>query len=75
MKYAKPVMNMSQLKRMGIAESFLRKAYAEPDQTFAWQANVTAQNSPILFDTAGLEEYRLKQIKIEKKSRIRCGVV
>jgi hypothetical protein len=67
-------MNLSELKKMGISESFLRKAYSDNRQTFAWKANPTKENSPILFDTSGLEEYRLQQIIIEKKSRIRQGV-
>lgn len=69
MKYPKPVMNLSALMRMGISETFLRKAYADRNQTFAWKANPTKDNSPILFDTVGLEEYRLKQIDMEKQAR------
>lgn len=69
MKYPKPVMNLTGLMKMGIPESFLKKAFTDPNQTFAWKAIPTKDNSPILFDTEGLEEYRLRQIEMEKKAR------
>lgn len=67
-------MNMSELRRMGIAESFLRLAYSDEKQNFAWKANPTKENSPILYDTEGLEKYRLSHIELEKKYKIRQGV-
>lgn len=74
MEFPKSVMNMSELRRMGISESFLRIAYADKAQTFAWKANPTKENSPILYDTKGLEAYRLQQVMLEKKCRVRQGV-
>lgn len=68
---------MSELKRMGIPESFLRTAFIKSagDGKFAWKANLEKKNSPIVFDTEGLEKYRLKQIELEKKSRPKQGVI
>lgn len=69
MEYPKPVMNMSQLLKMGISESFLYIAYTDKNQTFAWKADPTKKSSPIQFDTKGLEDYRLRHIAIEKQAR------
>ena len=68
MEYPKPIMTMKALIEMGYTEKFLKKAYVEPEQTFAWKSDATKKNSPILFDTKGLEKYRLERIHLEKKA-------
>lgn len=66
MTYAKPIMRLAELKKMGYPEEFLLNAYRNPSQAFAWKMDITKKNSPILFDTEGLEQYRLTQIKNER---------
>lgn len=67
MTYAKAVMRISELKRMGFPEEFLLRAYRSANQNFAWKIDTTKSNSPILFDTELFEVYRLKQISIENQ--------
>ena len=67
MDYPAKVMSMKSLVKMGISESFLRKAYMDKHTQIAWRADPTRANSKIMFDTDALEVYRLKQIAFEKK--------
>lgn len=60
MEYAKPVMRMTALVKMGFPEEYLLMAYRSRGQTFAWKMNPTKSNSPILFDTEGFEKWRIK---------------
>ena len=68
MDYPKPIMTMRALMEIGFTEKFLKRAYVEPNQTFAWKSDATRKNSPILFDTVGLEKYRLERIQLEKRA-------
>lgn len=74
MEYPKKVMKMSELRRLGFPEQFLLDAYNAKNQTFAWKMNATAKNSPIIFDTDGLEKYRLALIKTEEQIKHRFVV-
>lgn len=76
MNYPSKVMKISELMKMGFPKEYLMIAYRSRKQTFAWKMDATKSNSPILFDTEGLEEYRRKQISIEqqKNNRIRLVV-
>ena len=65
MQYPKAVMRKSELMNMGIAEAFLDRAYRAKGQTFAWKST-NKSNSPILFDTEGLEKFRLSQCGLER---------
>lgn len=67
MNYKKPVMKLSELKRMGFPDTYLTRAYKSKGQTFAWKLDPTVQNSPILFDTEKFEEYRIESIMTEKE--------
>lgn len=58
MKYPKPVMNKSELVKMGFSEPFLERAFHKRGQTFAWKSGNTKQ-SQVLFDTEEFEKYRL----------------
>ena len=60
MKYPKPVMKMSELKKMGFPEDWLLRAYRKRGQSFSWKMS-NAINAPIMFDTDGLEKYRKAQ--------------
>ena len=59
MKYEKPVMNRSELLRMGFTEAFLDGAFASHGQTFAWKDGNHRQ-SRVLFDTEEFEKYRIR---------------
>lgn len=69
--YPKPIMKISELIEMGFTRDYLLGIYALPTQDFAWKQNATKRNSPIMFDTEKLEEYRLRQIKLEQKAKKR----
>ena len=56
-KYPKPVMKMSELKKMGFSESWLLSIYRRGDHKIAWKTSA-ASNASILFDTALLEKER-----------------
>ena len=61
MNYPKPVMKLSELKKMGFTEDWLMFIFHKRyDRKIAWKAG-RAQNSPILFDTEELEKYRRSQ--------------
>ncbi len=60
MQYPKPVMRLSELKKMGFPEEWLMAAYRRHNQNFAWKMS-PKRNSPILFDVDGLEKYRKAQ--------------
>lgn len=67
MNYPTKVMSMKALVKMGISESFLRRAYMDKHTQIAWRADPTRPNSKIMFDTEALEVFRVKQIALEKK--------
>ena len=69
MKYPKKVMNRKELMEMGLPESYLMRAYATPGQTFACRANPADKKSPILFDTDGFEEWRIKDCQMQERAR------
>jgi len=60
MQYPKPVMRMSELKKMGFPEKWLLMAYRRHGKTIAWKMNAS-NNSPLLFDTDELERFRKSQ--------------
>ena len=60
-------MSMKALVKMGISESFLRRAYTDKSTQIAWRADPARPNSKIMFDTEALEVFRIKQIALEKK--------
>ena len=60
MNYPKPVMKLSELKKMGFSESWLMEVYNEHrKRKIAWKGKKA--NSPIQFDTEELEKYRRSQ--------------
>lgn len=76
MKYPKLIMNRKELIKMGLPESYLNRAIATPGQTFAWRSNPANKTSPILFDTTGFEEWRLKDLRMQEQARkMRQGVM
>lgn len=76
MEYPNKMMRKKELLEMGFPEELLDRAYREKGQTFAQKINPTKRNSAIVFDTAGFERWRLKQIQVENRSLQRgCGVM
>lgn len=73
--YPKKIMKITELMDIGFPKVYLMNAYQDRNQKFAWKMDVTKKNSHILFDTDGLEEYRLKQIATEKQANRRLRLV
>ena len=70
MEYPKKIMNRKELmEQMGFPEAFLMRAYSTPGQTFAWRSNPANRTSPILFDTDELEQWGIKDCKMQEKAR------
>ncbi len=68
MEYPKPFMKITELKKLGLPEQMLLDAYREKGQRFAQKINPTKKTSPILFDTAGFEKWRMEKLILENKS-------
>lgn len=61
MNYPKPVMKLSELKKMGFPEEWLLQTYRmQGRRGIAWKMGM-AENSPIVFDTEELEKWRKAQ--------------
>ena len=76
MKYPKEIMRKSELAEMGFPEEFLDRAYRFKGQDFAQKIDPSKRNSPLIFDTEGLEEWRKRQIKMEQMAMsMREGVM
>ena len=71
MEFPKPIMRMSELMEMGFPEECLLRAYRDKNQTFASKINPAKSNSPIIFDTAGLEKRWSRQISTQVKAMMR----
>ena len=68
LEFPKPVMKMSELQKMGFPETYLKLAYGDKNQTFASKMNPAKENSPIIFDTAGLKSWWEKHIQAQVRS-------
>lgn len=71
MEYPKPMMRLKELMDMGIPESMLMNAYREKGQNFAQKIDPKRPNSPIVFDTAEFDKWRMKMQRVENKAIIR----
>ena len=61
MNYPKPVMSVTELKKMGFAEQWLMYVFRmQGNKAIAWKSSPQA-NSKILFDTEALEKFRKAQ--------------
>jgi len=63
MEYPKKIMRFNELVDMGFPKEMLLKICSDKDQTIAFKNNPTKRNSPFLFDTDGLEQYRLNLVR------------
>ena len=73
--YPKQIMKITELMGIGFPKEYLMNAYHSGNQTFAWKMDMTKKNSPILFDTEGLEEYRKRQITVERQANRKLRAV
>ena len=71
MEYPKAMMKIKELMDMGIPESILMNAYREKGQNFAQKIDPKRSNSPIVFDTAEFDKWRMKMQRAENKAIIR----
>lgn len=71
MEYPKAMMKIKELMDMGIPESMLMNAYREKGQNFAQKIDPKRSNSPIVFDTAEFDKWRMKMQRAENKAIIR----
>lgn len=69
MNYPKDIMTRKALIAMGFSEAYLMRAFTAPGQTFAWRENPLNKHSPIIFDTAELEKWRLEDCKMQERAR------
>ena len=70
MNYPKKVMSRKALiAQMGFTEAYLMRAFSTPGQTFAWRENPLNKHSPIMFDTAGLEKWRIEDCQMQERAR------
>lgn len=65
-KYPKPVMTMTELRKMGFTRGFLDRAYKFPGQMFSWKSDPFREGSVKMFDTAAFEKWRQEQMKLER---------
>lgn len=66
MDYPKAVMTTSELKEMGFTRTYLERAYHSKCNNFATKVDPSKEKSTIIFDTAGFEAWRQKEIKAQK---------
>lgn len=71
MEYPKTMMKIKELMDRGIPESMLMNAYREKGQNFAQKIDPKRPNSPIVFDTAEFDKWRMKMQRAENKAIIR----
>lgn len=64
MIYPKRIMRKSELIKLGFSKTQLEIAYLSKGQSFARKINPLKRNSPILFDTEGLEKFLQRQSKL-----------
>ncbi|WP_317347496.1 hypothetical protein [Blautia argi] len=76
MKYPKQIMSKTELMGMGFTRSYLDRVSRVKGQTFAFRINPMKTNSPLMFDTVGLEKFRLKEIEaVEKANAMKAKVI
>ena len=70
MEYPSNIMSRKALiSQMGFTEAYLMRAFSTPGQTFAWRENPLNKHSPILFDTDGLEKWRIEDCRMQERAR------
>ena len=68
MEYPKPFMQKKELMDMGLSLRYLNRAIAAPGQTFAFKLDPSKKTSPYIFDTQGLEKWRVRDTMMQNKA-------
>lgn len=66
MEYPKAIMTRPELMKMGFTREYLDRAFRSNGNNFATRTDPRKGKSPILFDTAGFEAWRQKEIKAQR---------
>lgn len=69
MKYPKQLMKQKELIKIGFPKEFLDRAYRNGG--IAFRINPAAINSPLIYDTQALEDFRVSQMKIDNQIYLR----
>lgn len=76
MEYPKQIMSKKELLDMGFTRAYLDRVSNTKGQTIAFRLNPNNPRSTLLFDTRGLEKFRLSEIKAaERAMELRTGVI
>ena len=72
MIFPQPVMRLKPLTEMGIPEATLMRIYRTRGQKVAKKISPGKRNSPLIFDTAELDNALQEDMTVEIGSRCRC---
>lgn len=75
MKYPRQIMKISDLEQMGFPKDYLLRAYRSRGQTFATKMNPAKRNSPIIFNTEGLDQWMQQEIKAQQSAKRRAAII
>lgn len=75
MKYPSDMMKTAELEKMGFPKSYLLRAYHSRGQTFATKMNPAKRNSPIIFNTEGLDQWMQQEIKAQQSAKRRAAII
>lgn len=76
MEYPKQIMSKKELLDMGFTRAYLDRVSTTKGQTVAFRLNPNNPRSTLLFDTRGLEKFRLSEIKAaERAMELRTSVI
>lgn len=75
MKYPRQIMKISDLEQMGFPKEYLLRAYHSRGQTFATKMNPAKPNSPIIFNTEGLDQWMQQEIKSQQSAKRRAAII
>ena len=75
MKYPRQIMKISDLEHMGFPKEYLLRAYHSRGQTFATKMNPAKPNSPIIFNTEGLDQWMQQEIKAQQSAKRRAAII
>ena len=66
-KFPKPFMRASELKKMGIPEALILRAYGDKNQKFILKINPTKKKSPLIVEMEGFVDWMERQIDAQTK--------
>lgn len=62
------IMSFQELRDMGFPRRYLERAYHSKNNTFAFKEDPAKVKSTILFNTDGFEQWRQKEIKMQRSA-------